>query len=313
LNSGYGAGSNPKIVLPYVTDVWVSGLIAFYSSVTLIFIFNNKNKNNNSADLFTFFFKSNISVISLGFWKWQYYFLSVVAFLLQLGWFVGYRTDGGMWGLCLLALFLLVIYVERRLLAMREGLGFADPPQQTHPAMQMNGNAYDKSLNSDFESNAAMDKKAENESEPKRRSCITLGCCGKWALLSLRVVAFLLTCLLLGGCWQQASGYRYFPPNGTYIELKDAGGVKGYNQRILTQCVGPRDPSVPTFWVEVGGGGHSMSDLWGLRDYITTNFNRRYCSYDPPGTGWSDPAVSTQVRARLGCYFILTCVTCLFF
>lgn len=38
-----------------------------------------------------------------------------------------------------------------------------------------------------------------------------------------------------------------------------------------------------------------MSDLWALRDYISTHYNRRYCSYDPPGTGWSDPAVNTQV------------------
>jgi hypothetical protein len=39
--------------------------------------------------------------------------------------------------------------------------------------------------------------------------------------------------------------------------------------------------------VEVGGGGHSMSDLWGVYDTLSQQYNRRVCSFDPPGTGWS--------------------------
>ena len=46
--------------------------------------------------------------------------------------------------------------------------------------------------------------------------------------------------------------------------------------------------------MEVGGGGHSMSDLWGLRDAISQRYGRRYCSYDLPGVGWSDYALTDQ-------------------
>ena len=35
-----------------------------------------------------------------------------------------------------------------------------------------------------------------------------------------------------------------------------------------------------------------MSDLWGLRDELVNKYGLRYCSYDPPGTGWSDPVVA---------------------
>jgi hypothetical protein len=35
-----------------------------------------------------------------------------------------------------------------------------------------------------------------------------------------------------------------------------------------------------------------MSDLWGLRDELVSKYGLRYCSYDPPGTGWSDPVVA---------------------
>ncbi len=47
--------------------------------------------------------------------------------------------------------------------------------------------------------------------------------------------------------------------------------------------------------MNVGTGGHSMSDLWGVRDYVLKHYPQyRYCSYDMPGTGWSDPRVSDQ-------------------
>ena len=51
------------------------------------------------------------------------------------------------------------------------------------------------------------------------------------------------------------------------------------------------DASLPTIWSEVGGGGHSMSDLWGLRDELVNKHHRKYCSYDMPGTGHSSPIV----------------------
>ena len=65
--------------------------------------------------------------------------------------------------------------------------------------------------------------------------------------------------------------------------------------RVRVRAQGTRragvEGAVYTYWSEVGGGGHSMSDLWGLRDEIVRR-GFRYCSYDPPGTGYSSPAVS---------------------
>jgi len=45
--------------------------------------------------------------------------------------------------------------------------------------------------------------------------------------------------------------------------------------QVLTRCSGARNSTVPTMWVEVGGGGHSMSDLWGLEEYIVGTYGRR--------------------------------------
>ena len=39
-----------------------------------------------------------------------------------------------------------------------------------------------------------------------------------------------------------------------------------------------------------------MSDLWGVRDYIVDKYKRRVCSYDMPGTGWSDSLLPGQDR-----------------
>ena len=39
-----------------------------------------------------------------------------------------------------------------------------------------------------------------------------------------------------------------------------------------------------------------MSDLWGVQDYIVDKYKRRVCSYDMPGTGWSDPVLPGQDR-----------------
>jgi hypothetical protein len=100
----------------------------------------------------------------------------------------------------------------------------------------------------------------------------------------LQVVAFAFSALLVGGCWVQALGWRDYSANGNFITLSYA---TGHTQRILTQCVGAaRAPNVTTIWMEVGGGGHSMSDVWGVRDYIVAHYPEyRYCSYDMPGTG----------------------------
>lgn len=110
-----------------------------------------------------------------------------------------------------------------------------------------------------------------------------------FAVISSLVLIF--SVLLQVGCWIQAIGYRVYRPDGQFITIEYPSGHK---QRILAQCVGPVREGLSTLWMEVGGGGHSMSDLWGLRDTLVKQYGRRYCSYDMPGTGWSDPVVPNQ-------------------
>jgi hypothetical protein len=71
-------------------------------------------------------------------------------------------------------------------------------------------------------------------------------------------------------CSIDTLGYNYYSPDGNFVTITYPNGV---TQQILTQCVGPSTSIHPTIWVEVGGGGHSMSDLWGLRDYIVENYS----------------------------------------
>lgn len=120
-------------------------------------------------------------------------------------------------------------------------------------------------------------------------------CCSTFRT-TLSVVAGFVMVGLFAGSVQEASGYLQYPANGTWITITHNRTPAGctITQHILTQCAEPENynSSLPTFWSEVGGGGHSMSDLWGLRDELVNTHGRRYCSYDMPGTGWSSPIVN---------------------
>jgi len=95
--------------------------------------------------------------------------------------------------------------------------------------------------------------------------------------------ATLTLLLLLAGAFTIAYGWHAYPRRGTlYTVHLDGGRV----QTLHALCTGPRNASLPTFWLETGGGGHSMSDTWGLQFALNAR-GRRACSYDPPGTGWS--------------------------
>jgi hypothetical protein len=207
--------------------------------------------------------------------------------LLVLGYFLAYNNGAGLWSIFLTMLSLLNIIIYKQFSESLCPIVIDNSVDVEHS----------HTVNTIIDDNNMIDLKAsltdngrskENDKKPNCYSYLTtfgiaLYCC-------LRVVAFLITGLLLGGAYLQANGYRTYKPEGTFVTITYPNG---YKQKILTQCVGPRT-SEPTLWIEVGGGGHSMSDLWGLRDYIQTNYGRRYCSYDMPGTGWSDPAVTLQ-------------------
>jgi pimeloyl-ACP methyl ester carboxylesterase len=107
------------------------------------------------------------------------------------------------------------------------------------------------------------------------------------------IVMLAAVIILLGGAYVQGVGYGIlYQPDGQFIKVTYPSG---YSHHVLAQCVGPLNSTLPVVWVEVGGGGHSSSDLWGLRDYILLNYPQvRYCVYDFPGTGWSDPMLAHQ-------------------
>jgi hypothetical protein len=98
--------------------------------------------------------------------------------------------------------------------------------------------------------------------------------------------------MLVGTCIQTDGWIRY-QPNGTFYSLQ----LPPFEQRILTQCspaTANLNSSYPTvrfhqpsesrtcygpillislrfftqIWLETGGGGHGMADLWPLRDAL---------------------------------------------
>ena len=247
------------------------------------------------------------------FWRHFNRITAGISFLLSLGWFVGGRYDGGLWGLSVLLVAGIYVYIERQGVASTsiqydlEENAAHDPAAASASGAASHGpqDAYTAQTgfpipepNAGFPMPQQTSKLIQPElistsnAQPDELKTDRRASVASCVLASLRAIALVLYAFLLGGCWLQAIGYRSFAPDGTFITLK----VSGVGQRILTKCAGPRSDILPTIWVEVGGGGHSMSDIWGLRDHIVSKYQRRVCSYDMPGTGWSDPLLHNQTR-----------------
>lgn len=201
----------------------------------------------------------------------------------MIGWFVGYNNSAGLWCIELILLSIFNIFLHKQLHDSTCSIVVDDSIDKDSSSHTINAIIEENSLDNL--------QTALTESNYNVKALNYLQTFGIGLFTFLRIVVFSITGLLLGGTYLQAHGYRTYKPHGKFIEITY---TNGYKQKILTQCVGSRNSAVPTIWVEVGGGGHSMSDLWGLRDYIQTNYGRRYCSYDMPGTGWSDPSISLQ-------------------
>jgi hypothetical protein len=189
-----------------------------------------------------------------------YAFLVCVAVVLAIGYFVGYRLDGGLWSL---------------FLAVTLGIDLLIVRRSTHPSVHQ---LLIQDVDTDAPSASCIDR-----SELFRGAFVVFN-------VVLRGLAFFLLCFLLGGCWSQAIGYRMYPPRGTFVTLSYPGGQM---QSVHVWCTGPRNASLPTFWFDVGGGGHSMSDLYGLQ-FALNDAGRRVCVHDVPGTAWSEYAVPQQ-------------------
>lgn len=105
-------------------------------------------------------------------------------------------------------------------------------------------------------------------------------------------IALTLVVAQLGGAWLQAAGYRRYVPRGAFYDVA-VPGRPGVTQRVHAWCSGPRNVSRPSVWVEVGGGGHSSTDLLDVQAGLNAA-GWRVCTYDVPGTGWSSYVVAHQ-------------------
>ena len=270
--------------------------------------------------------------------------LSVLAaFLLLIGYFLAYRVDGGLWcfavlaatGLCLCgslrrpsnsvdadkpppALALSVSTLSPTALAAadatrssssnvssdgRASLHWAQRPQSSTIAGAAAPSGGRTSATACTDSARAA---CAAPSPPCCAPCLPArttrgGCALASAHATLWVITLAFLLLMLGGCWTQAGGYRAFPPRGHFYSIVTGDAV----QTVHAWCTGDANATRPTVWMEVGGGGHSMSDLYNLR-WELNGAGWRTCSYDPPGTGWSgyavahQPDVTTAIMAAMG-------------
>jgi len=114
----------------------------------------------------------------------------------------------------------------------------------------------------------------------------------------LVAVVFILTGLLLGGSLVQANGYRSFPPRGNFVSLVSPSG---HPLTVMVQCTGAANASQATIVFDVGGGGHSSTDLYGMQ-LALNDAGHRVCTYDYPGCGWSgygDDALQPQILEQI--------------
>lgn len=96
-------------------------------------------------------------------------------------------------------------------------------------------------------------------------------------------ISLLLLGLLIGGSTIQAQGYSLYSPKGEFISFKTESGAI---QKVMVYCTGEFNGSRPTIIFDIGGGGHSSSDLYGMQ-FALNDQGYRVCSYDYPGCGWS--------------------------
>lgn len=96
--------------------------------------------------------------------------------------------------------------------------------------------------------------------------------------MELLLLAAPLVAALMIEALRRRADIRAYPPPGRIIEVD--------GQRLHLRSLGDGGPTV----VLVSGGGTAAALSYPLQDHIAA-FTRA-CSYDRPGLGWSDPAVS---------------------
>ena len=219
--------------------------------------------------------------------------------ILALLYAVGYRLDAAAWCLPLLGALLLQFAglpaageaPPTAAPSSKQGLLLAEEEagRQQHPSVQ-----------------GALLAEQDAPPQPPTRAALCRACCCPPAPAPQRLAfclhgalwgaatAYLL--LMLGGAGVTAAGWRRFGRRGTQYDLRP------YGQRALVHawCTGPAyNASRPTIWLDFGGGGHSMSDAYGLQ-FALNAAGWRTCTQDPPGTAWSplrEPADQVDAHA----------------
>jgi hypothetical protein len=238
--------SGPIVVFPHLLGVWLS-LVTLVIALQLWYL-QRKTVSSQGERQAELFYTGTMTTIS---------------FLLVVGSIIGNRIDGVLWSFLTLlqnGSSLFVTYRHRVVL----------PEERT----QFIQNTTFKSTN-DEESGSWLQVAASQRLDPQKTPlCLSI------TSTFFKVLLVLLFGLLLGGCWTQAVGYASFPPRGQLYEITFSDGR---SQKIHGWCTGPITRGRPTYWIEVGGGGHCMTDLWGLQ-FALNDRGYRVCQYDVPGT-----------------------------
>ena len=208
----------------------------------------------------------------------HYMFILVVVFILFVAYYVGYRNDGGSWSLFLIPCIAINAYIAycRYNLVSKENV--QENVQSDEEA------AFSDKLLSLETVGLSEDLYFRPKNKTQRTTLVAFA--GLNAFLVS--ISFILIGLLLGGSTLQAHGYRSYPPRGNFYSITYSSGQ---NQEIMAYCVGAFNASRPTIVFDIGGGGHSSSDLYGLQEALNEQ-GYRVCTYDYPGCGWSGYAVS---------------------
>jgi len=238
LNAGSISSKGIRVVYPYPSVIWVTSLIMFYSFSSLLLIHSKKTLlyMNSGKSLLKCCKK-----FSYYYWGYYYYCITLFSSLLALGWFLAYNNDAALWSIVLTMLSILNIFLHQQFSESLCPVVINNSVDLEHSNHTINTIIDESSI---VNNQVSLIDNDISEGHDKNRSYLTTF--GIALFTCLTVVAFLITGLLLGGAFLQANGYRTYKPQGNFIEITYANG---YKQKILTQCVGNRDPSVPTIWV----------------------------------------------------------------
>lgn len=290
VNLNRGVQGN-KLVLPLASATWLNVLVLFFSLSTLTWFVDlplGVSIRDGWREICCCSKLQSRVLVCLS----QFYHeaISLFALLLAFGYFLGLNESAGGWALCLLSLSLLNVWLHRNSPS-------AYSSSHEGNCKTTDGRVVVSDPGTTGPSDAGYTPLPGDSNKRAEEIANTPEGCAKFgrtflvkSYFALQGLAYFCTAMLLGGAWLAAAGWRTYTPDGTFVTITYPNGV---TSQILTQCMGPQSSTLPTLWVEVGGGGHSMSDLWGLRNVWTSPpYSRRYCSYDMPGTGWSSAALT---------------------